>query len=72
MELNNSNDSDEPHAQAETSSQPAKKFLEDWLELERAFSSGSGGEEIGLPTNYDDVYSQEDFTEQLDVKRDSP
>ena len=63
MELNDSNDSAEPQIQAETTSQPSKKFLDDWLELDRAFSSESGGEEIGGPTNYDDVLSQDDFAE---------
>jgi hypothetical protein len=48
MELNDLNGLDEPVLK-ELSSQPAKKFLEDWLELDRAFSSGSGGEEIGGP-----------------------
>ena len=31
-----------------SSLQNQNKFLQDWLELDRAFSSGSGEEEIGL------------------------
>jgi hypothetical protein len=30
-----------------TTEQKQSTFLEDWLELDRAFSSGSGDEEIG-------------------------
>ena len=56
MELNDSNVSAEAIVE-ELSSQPSKKFLDDWLELDRAFSSGSGGEEIGRPTISDDIYS---------------
>ena len=70
MELNESNVSAEAIVE-ELSSQPSKKFLEDWLELDRAFSSESGGEEIGRPTISDDIYSQEDFSEHIE-KRDSP
>ena len=45
--------------------------MQDWLELDRAFSSGSGEEEIGYTPISDDINSQIDLAEQME-KRDSP
>ena len=42
-----------PNLQPDQSQKPAHQFLQDWLELEQAFSSGSGEEEIGL--NYQNM-----------------